>query len=286
MSKPRITTHGDKGRSALTLLGLALALGGVAVAIAADGWRQGGKAKQSGAPAPFSIRIVAPKTRSVAPAGTTRFALRIRRRVPVLSLVGRRKRRPKVRLSAVGPLPGGIRISFKPRWTKRKSRMTVTALGARSGSHRIRIRARRGRRRATAAVTLIVTAPRRADFTIAGDLSGQLAPGLTRPLNLVLTNPGDSEIAVTELQVAIKEIELAVTDPSLPCTAEDFSVAQFSGELGFTLAPSSTASLGALGFPQQDWPQVTMLNRAVNQDGCKEASLRFAYSGTATGEDQ
>jgi hypothetical protein len=44
----------------------------------------------------------------------------------------------------------------------------------------------------------------------------------------------------------------------------------------------STVSLIALGFAAPELPLVSMLNRPVNQDGCKAASFSLAFAGTAT----
>jgi hypothetical protein len=48
-----------------------------------------------------------------------------------------------------------------------------------------------------------------------------------------------------------------------------------------TVPASSTLTLSELGFTEGQMPQVGMLNRSVNQDGCKGSTLTFAYSGSA-----
>jgi hypothetical protein len=138
----------------------------------------------------------------------------------------------------------------------------------------------------------VITAPRdganlapraEANFTISGDLPGSLEPGLSQPLDLALTNPGPSEISISHLLVSIESIHARQADEAHPCTLEDFSVAQFSGAYGFKLGAAETSRLSELGFPEKRLPRVTMLDRPVNQDGCKRASLTFSYSGTSTG---
>jgi hypothetical protein len=278
MSKPRNRTPRGRARLALFLLGLALALASVAYAVAETTRGPEPAIRGSGlAPSPsseLSIRVE-PRTRSVAPGEVASFAVRIRN-----------AKRHKVRLSVVGDFPRGATASLTPRRT-RKSRATLTidTGNARSGGHRLRLLARSGNRRATAAANLVITTPRGGDanFLIGGDLSGVLTPGLTEPIDLALTNPGSAEISIAELLVSIEGLTAPQADQTHPCTLEDFSVAQFSGAYGFTVGPSETSTLSALGFPEEQMPQVTMLDRPLNQNGCKGASLGFSYAGTATG---
>jgi hypothetical protein len=73
-------------------------------------------------------------------------------------------------------------------------------------------------------------------------------------------------------------------DAAHPCTAEDFSVQQFSGPYGFQLPESSNNTLASLGIPESQWPRVAMVDRPVNQDGCKGASLTLDFAGSAMGQ--
>jgi hypothetical protein len=267
-----------RARLALFLLGLALGLASVAYAIAETtrgpdpAIRGGGLATSPSSE--LSIRVE-PRTRSVAPGEVASFAVRIRH-----------ANRHKVRLSVVGGLPQGATASLRPRWTRKSTAsLTIDTADAPSGGHRLRLLARSGARRATAAANLVITTPRggNANFLIGGDLSGFLIPGLTEPIDLALTNPGSAEISITELLVSIESIAAPQADQTHPCTLDDFSVTQFSGAYGFTVGPSETSTLSALGFPEEQMPQVTMLDRPLNQNGCKGASLGFSYAGTATG---
>jgi hypothetical protein len=276
MSKHRTTTQPGRAKVAL-ILGLVLGLATVAYALAETARRPHSSGQDVGSLArksagELSLRVK-PKTRLVAPGEVARFRVRIR---------GTSTRR--VRLSVVGGVPRGATARFRPRATRRaKSRLTVTTGRAPSGGHRIRLLARRGHRRATAAVNLVITAPRAgADFTISGDLPGSLAPGLTEPLDLALTNPGLAEISISQLLVSIESIGAPQADEAHPCTLEDFSITQFSGAYGFKLGAAETSKLSQLGFPDEQLPRVTMLDLPANQDGCKQASLTFGYSGTST----
>jgi hypothetical protein len=121
--------------------------------------------------------------------------------------------------------------------------------------------------------------PRRpGPFGIRGIPSGPLAPGLSAVLDLVLTNPNAFSITVRSLTVRVRSIRAPSADPGHACSNLDFSVSQFSGR-GLRLRPASKTSLGRLGIARARWPRVTMPDRAVNQDGCKGASLTLDYRG-------
>ena len=117
-------------------------------------------------------------------------------------------------------------------------------------------------------------------FTISGDLAGQLAPGVSRPLDLTLTNPNKKPISVTNLTVAIGSVtrtQYAISH-NQPCGAADYRITQYSGTYPLTVPGS-----GAIAVPSGSAPQVAMLDTASNQDGCKGATITFAYSGAGQG---
>lgn len=116
-------------------------------------------------------------------------------------------------------------------------------------------------------------------FRIGGRLSGQLAPGVSVPLDLVLSNPHAYPVFVMSLTVRVRRIRAPRADAGHRCTVRDFAVARFSGR-PFKLRPASSARLKRLGIARWRWPRVRMRDRPVNQDGCKGASLRLEYRGT------
>lgn len=117
-------------------------------------------------------------------------------------------------------------------------------------------------------------------FTISGDLREALEPGASAALELTLRNPGDRAIVVTGLGVAVGSIT-APAGARDACTTADFSVRQFVGSVQLALPPRSTRTLGELGLDSARWPSITMLNRPVDQEGCKGVTLRLVYTGTA-----
>jgi hypothetical protein len=122
-------------------------------------------------------------------------------------------------------------------------------------------------------------------FTISGSLSGALAPGISRPLDLTLVNPNKEPISITNLTVTVQSVTRTAyaIAHNQPCTAGDYAVAQYSGAYPLTVPGSSSASLSSLGVSPTAQPKVSMLNTAVNQDGCKGATLALAYSGSGQG---
>jgi hypothetical protein len=128
------------------------------------------------------------------------------------------------------------------------------------------------------AVELLNAPPRRGLVRISGIPSGRLTPGLSAFLDLVLTNPNAFPVTVRSLIVQVQTISAPRANLALPCSAQDFTVAQFSGG-GLRLRAASTTSLGHLGVAQTLWPRVSMADRTVDQDGCKGASLTLDYRG-------
>ena len=123
-------------------------------------------------------------------------------------------------------------------------------------------------------------------YVISGDFNNQLFPaGTAQPIDLSFSNPnvgsggsGGSGVIVNSLTVTIQ----SVTGPNItivrPCAALDFAVTQFSGALPFYI-PQGASSLSSLGFASGAWPTLRLINRPVNQDGCKGATVHLAYTG-------
>ncbi|HEX3172802.1 MAG TPA: hypothetical protein VHQ43_01115 [Solirubrobacterales bacterium] len=206
-------------------------------------------------------------------------------------------------------LPAGASVSFAPQRglaSQGASRPTTTltvgtAVDTPPGAYVLLLQAHRPRRSGSTAVNLVVsdrsesdagpadgspspaptvTAPKA--FTIDGALPNPLTPGTAASLDLTLVNRESADLSISSLNVQVASVNGPQSDLAHPCSANDFSVEQFSGAPGFTLAASSTASLDELGFTPEEWPEVTMLNLPVNQDGCKQASLTLAFVGAAT----
>ncbi|WP_235036415.1 hypothetical protein [Arthrobacter sp. 18067] len=119
------------------------------------------------------------------------------------------------------------------------------------------------------------------NFGVSGSLTGALAPGLSLPIDLQISNPENKAIAVTNLSASISQVVRTpgAVAAGLPCGAADYAITQYTGTYPITVQPGAT-SLSALGVPQGSWPRISMLDTLQLQDGCKGATLEFTYSGT------
>jgi hypothetical protein len=157
-----------------------------------------------------------------------------------------------------------------------------------SGTYRVRLDAN-GRlnrdpvRRAQTTVTLVVTAPARVSFPISGRTTRMLAPGVSAPLDLSLTNDHRSALMVGQLVVRVESVRAPKANAAHRCTLADFRVTQFAGAYGFLVRGATTSRLSALGIPAAVFPHVAMINRPLNQDGCKDATLALAFTGIGWG---
>lgn len=117
-------------------------------------------------------------------------------------------------------------------------------------------------------------------FTIEGNASESISPGVSAPLDLKLTNPHDVPMSVTGLRVKVRGVTAPNADEVHPCAVGDFTVDQASSTLEITIAARSTSTLNDLGLARAKRPHVGMLERSVNQDGCIGASLTLGYSAS------
>jgi hypothetical protein len=134
---------------------------------------------------------------------------------------------------------------------------------------------------AYASVQLTVTAKGK-PFAISGNLAGLLAPGVTLPLNLTVTNPNNKPVSVTNLTVTLQSVTRAPVTTK-PCGTGDYSVTQYSGPYPLTTPANGSATLSGLGVARSSMPKVSMVNAPTDQDGCKGASLTLAYLGSGQG---
>jgi hypothetical protein len=119
-------------------------------------------------------------------------------------------------------------------------------------------------------------------FNIGGNATESISPGVMAPLDLRLTNPHEVPMSVAELSVTLKSVSAPNADNAHPCSIGDFTVAQAYRGVTITVAGRATSTLSGLGLARSMWPTVGMLERSVNQDGCKGASLTLAYAATGT----
>ncbi len=125
--------------------------------------------------------------------------------------------------------------------------------------------------------------PPRYEFGITGSPTKVLAPGVTAPINLALISTNLFDLDVVGLTVTVESIDAPHADDAHPCSSNDFAVRQLEpANVVLELPAKSRRTLKTLGLPRTAWPAITLLNRAVNQDGCKQASVSFTYTASGT----
>lgn len=105
-------------------------------------------------------------------------------------------------------------------------------------------------------------------IAVTGTVLGSVKPGSSTKLRLVIQNPNNQDLSV---QSASGFVGLP-SDPN--CRADWFSVAPYAGTPVTTVKKNSSAILD-LNF--------TMLDKPVNQDACKSATIPLSFTATATG---
>ncbi|MGV8967113.1 MAG: hypothetical protein ACOH2F_12625 [Cellulomonas sp.] len=121
-----------------------------------------------------------------------------------------------------------------------------------------------------------------APIALAGNAIAPISPGVSAPLDVTLTNPYDSAVTVTGLRTTVLGVDSPNADGLHPCTVGDFVVEQSLIGLEVLVPAGATTKLSSLGVPPASWPQVGMVARSVNQDGCKGSSVTLDYA--AAGE--
>jgi hypothetical protein len=236
---------------------------------------------------------------TMTPGSSTRIALLIRRR----RLAG------PVRLKLVSKPVRGLTVRLTPARTRgsRAALSLRTSARVRLRRYKLRVRASAGRLNRT--IVLIVNVVRAvggkapsagggppspsgggtggtggvggSPFTITGNAAQALQPGLPQPIELQIHNPNGEALSIAGLSASVSAVNAPNATPGLPCSADEFAVQQYSGPLPLVVAPGATVSLGELGVPRSQWPQVSLLNLPTNQDGCQGASVTLRYTADA-----
>jgi hypothetical protein len=187
-----------------------------------------------------------------------------------------------ITLLAVG-LPAGVSADFGPASPISGSSSTLqvtTASSTPTGTYTLQINASgpngSGASPQVASVQLVV-ANKGKPFSISGSLDQLLGIGAVgTPINLVLSNPNNQAIGITNLTVTV-----VGTSAGNACDASNFDVRQtLSAAYPITLAKSQTASLQQLAVQQSSWPTLRLLDDPTRtQDACKGVSVYLSYSG-------
>ena len=119
---------------------------------------------------------------------------------------------------------------------------------------------------------------------VTGAAQGQLRPGTSAPVALTFQNPNKHKVQMKRVRVKISAIVAPNADAAHPCTTADFAIRQMPRRTLLRLPAKRTTDLAALGVPMEAWPRLTMLNRPLNQDGCKGAEAEAQVQGARAAE--
>jgi uncharacterized membrane protein len=127
-------------------------------------------------------------------------------------------------------------------------------------------------------------------FSISGNAStAKLYPGLRAPIDPRISNPYSST------GLSISSISATLTGVSAPgaCSLQDFSLRQLDATAYPVVVPAGVQNATLSSLIQRAHPswtaehvnntlaQLTLVNRPVNQDGCKNASVGLHYASSA-----
>ena len=118
-------------------------------------------------------------------------------------------------------------------------------------------------------------------FTVVGDLSTPLRPGMSAPLDLAIANPHSYPLTISSVSVAVTAVKTIENGKASHCAATNFTITEPTTITPITVAPHSRVTLSGLHFAKAKWPQVRMLKTQVSQDSCKHVSLTLSYSAAA-----
>lgn len=193
--------------------------------------------------------------------------------------ISRRNLTASISFSVTGTPPGAT-ATFTPASTTGNSTTLQVATSPTTplGSYTVTVKGTAGSITSTVPAHFSVSAAKQGkNFTIGGDVTQPLAPGVTAPINLSLSNPNNQTLQVSSLAVTVRATSRS------SCGVDNFSVRQFTGTYPIAVPANSTRTLAQLGVQTSKMPALTFIDKPVNQDACKNVTLTLGYAGTGSG---
>ena len=113
------------------------------------------------------------------------------------------------------------------------------------------------------------------DSTVAGLVPG----GPADVLDFTIDNPGDGPQTINDVTISVSGVTKAGGAPPGACTAADFAITQpdLGGAVELAVG-NNTFTSGDGGDVADTGAEVSMINSASDQNGCKGATLEFTYT--------
>ncbi|PZS28491.1 MAG: hypothetical protein DLM59_14475 [Pseudonocardiales bacterium] len=107
--------------------------------------------------------------------------------------------------------------------------------------------------------------------------SGLVPGGTAQPVDFTVNNPAATDVSITSVVISVSSTSNA------GCTAADFTIVQPSKpSVGTPVLVAGTSSVsftsGSGGAQATTGATLQMINRAVNQDLCKNVTVNLAYA--------
>lgn len=115
-------------------------------------------------------------------------------------------------------------------------------------------------------------------FKLSGNLPGATRPGVSHPLDLLVTNPHRHSLGITRISVSII-VDQAHLNAGCRRRRDFRSVPMPPSSYPIRVRPRRTLTLRQLGV--RVLPRVEMLRLPLNQDACRGARLTLKYGGRA-----
>ncbi|WP_305787634.1 hypothetical protein [Symbioplanes lichenis] len=122
--------------------------------------------------------------------------------------------------------------------------------------------------------TATSTAGTNTAVTVTGVGATGLTPGGTaQPITFTINNPGTTAQYISSVAVSIASVTKASGATGSDCTAADFTLTQPN-------AINEDIASGSKSYGSTQGAKIAMINTAVNQDGCKGATINLAFAAS------
>lgn len=111
---------------------------------------------------------------------------------------------------------------------------------------------------------------------ITGSTRRPVSPGISARIGLQFLGTSSRPVVFQRVRVRIVEIVAPNAESTLGCSRADFRIRQMPPQ-SLEVRGDKVTFLGDLGVRRRDWPRLVMVNRAVNQDGCKGAQITLGF---------